>query len=318
MGSAAMEFPMGFEYPKPKVIAEIGCNHMGNFDTAIELLTLAKNAGATVGKFQKRNPKELLTKEQYDAPHPNPDQSYGSTYGAHREFLELSVEQHAKLHQHCKDIGLEYSSSVWDTTSAKEIISFNPCLIKVGSPSNLHFEMQQVLRDEWSGEVHISTGMTTRAEIESIVQFWEQGGGDAKNRVVLYTCTSGYPVSFKDVCMLELMWMKSQFAGRVKSFGFSGHHLGIAIDLAAFTLGVEWIERHFTKDRTWKGTDHAASLEPGGFAKLIRDLEAAHEALRWRPSEILDIELPQRNKLKWGQYNKDGPSKKSDDEEKAS
>merc|ERR1712137_469005 len=318
MGSAAMEFPMGFEYPKPKVIAEIGCNHMGNFDTAIELLTLAKNAGATVGKFQKRNPKELLTKEQYDAPHPNPDQSYGSTYGAHREFLELSVEQHAKLHQHCKDIGLEYSSSVWDTTSAKEIISFNPCLIKVGSPSNLHFEMQQVLRDEWSGEVHISTGMTTRAEIESIVQFWEQGGGDAKNRVVLYTCTSGYPVSFKDVCMLELMWMKQQFAGRVKSFGFSGHHLGIAFDLAAYTLGVEWIERHFTKDRTWKGTDHAASLEPGVFAKLIRDLEATHEALRWRPSEILDIELPQRNKLKWGQYNKDGPSKKSDDEEKAS
>jgi len=311
--SKAMELPEGYAYPKPKVIAEIGCNHMGSFETAIELLTLAKNAGATVGKFQKRNPKELLTKEQYDAPHPNPDQSYGATYGAHREFLELSVDQHAKLHQHCKDIGLEYSSSVWDTTSAKEIISFNPCLIKVGSPSNLHFEMQQVLRDEWTGEIHISTGMTTRAEIESIVQFWEQGGGDAKNRVVLYSCTSGYPVSFKDVCMLELTWMQNQFKGRVKSFGFSGHHLGIAIDLAAYTLGVEWIERHFTKDRTWKGTDHAASLEPSGFSKLIRDLEATHEALRWRPSEILEIELPQRNKLKWGQYNKD--EKKSGEEE---
>lgn len=288
---------------------------MGNFDTAIELLTLAKNAGATVGKFQKRNPKELLTKEQYDAPHPNPDQSYGSTYGAHREFLELSVDDHRKLLRHCKDIGLEYSSSVWDTTSAKEIVSLNPCLIKVGSPSNLHFEMQQVLRDEWKGEVHISTGMTTRAEIESIVQFWEQGGGDAKNRVVLYTCTSGYPVSFKDVCMLELTWMQNQFKGRVKSFGFSGHHLGIAIDLAAYTLGVEWIERHFTKDRTWKGTDHAASLEPSGFSKLIRDLQATHEALHWRPSEILEIELPQRNKLKWGQYNKEETPKKSGDEE---
>jgi len=116
--------------------------------------------------------------------------------------------------------------------------------------------------------------------------------------------------------MLELTWMQKQFKGRVKSFGFSGHHLGIAIDLAAFTLGVEWIERHFTKDRTWKGTDHAASLEPSGFSKLIRDLGATHEALRWRPSEILEIELPQRNKLKWGQYNKDdAAAKKTSDEE---
>merc|ERR1719380_546189 len=89
-----------FVYKEPKTIAEIGCNHKGEIECAKELLTLAKEAGADVGKFQKRNPRELLTKEQYDAPHPIPDNSYGSTYGAHREFLELSVDQHAKLHQH--------------------------------------------------------------------------------------------------------------------------------------------------------------------------------------------------------------------------
>merc|ERR1712232_967248 len=188
----------------PKVIAEIGCNHKGEKDIAKQLLTLAKECGATVGKFQKRTPKELLTPEQYNAPHPNPHNSYGSTYGEHREFLELSLEDHRELQAHCKDIGLEYSCSVWDTTAAKEIVSLNPVLIKVGSPSNQHWEMQKVLRDEYEGEVHISTGMTTKEEIEQIVKFWEEGKGNAKKRVVLYNCTSGYPVPFDQVCLLEI------------------------------------------------------------------------------------------------------------------
>jgi len=294
-----------FKYEKPKVIAEIGCNHKGELETAKELLTLCKEAGATVGKFQKRTPKELLTPEQYNAPHPNPQNSYGATYGEHREFLELSLEDHKMLQDHCKKIGLEYSCSVWDTTSAKEIVTLNPCLIKVGSPSNQHWELQKVLRDEYAGEVHISTGMTTKEEIEKIVQFWEQGKGDAKNRVVLYNCTSGYPVPFEDVCLLDIRLLQQKYAHRVKAIGFSGHHLGIAIDVAAYALGAEWVERHFTKDRTWKGTDHAASLEPAGLAKLIRDLGATHTAMTYKQSDILDLEKAQRAKLKWGQYNKD-------------
>jgi N-acetylneuraminate synthase len=151
---------------QPKVIAEIGCNHRGEIETAKELLSLAKACGADVGKFQKRCPKELLTPEQYAAPHPNPKHAYGATYGEHREYLELSLEDHRELQTHCQKIGIEYSASVWDTTSAKEIVSLNPTLIKVGSPSNQHWEMQRVLRDEYTGEVHISTGMTTKAEIE--------------------------------------------------------------------------------------------------------------------------------------------------------
>ena len=120
---------------------------MGQFEIAKELLTLAKQAGATVGKFQKRCPKELLTNEQYNAPHPNPHNSYGDTYGAHREFLELTVDQHRELKEHCDEIGLGYSCSVWDLTSAKGIASLKPDLIKVGSPSNQHLEMQNVLLD---------------------------------------------------------------------------------------------------------------------------------------------------------------------------
>lgn len=291
------------EYKEPKVIAEIGCNHKGEIEIAKELLDLAKSSGATVGKFQKRCPKELLTKEQYEAPHPNPHNSYGATYGEHREALELSIDDHRELQAHCQKIGLEYSASVWDTTSAQEIASLNPKLIKVGSPSNTHWEMQEVLRDQYTGEVHISTGMTTKEEIEKIVTFWEQGKGDAKNRVVLYNCTSGYPVPFEDVCLLEVRYLKENYENRVKAIGFSGHHLGISIDIAAFTLGAEWNERHFTKDRTWKGTDHAASLEPAGLSKLCRDLKAVYTAMSYKQEDILPIEKAQRCKLKWGQYN---------------
>jgi len=292
-------------YRVPYVIAEIGCNHRGELEVAKELLTLAKEAGADVGKFQKRNPKELLTKDQYEAAHPNPENSYGSTYGAHREFLELSVDDHRMLQEHCKKIDLEYSCSVWDTTSAKEIASLNPVLIKVGSPSNCHWEMQRVLREEYTGDVHISTGMTTKDEIEQIVKFWEEGKGDAKNRLVLYNCTSGYPVPFPDVCLLELKTLKEKYAHRVKAIGFSGHHLGIAVDIAAYTMGAQWNERHFTKDRTWKGTDHAASLEPAGLSKLCRDLKAVHTAMSYKSEEVLPIEKTMRVKLKWGLYNSD-------------
>merc|ERR1719499_2194326 len=286
------------EYLTPHVIAEIGCNHKGEIEVAKELLTLAKEAGADVGKFQKRNPRELLTKEQYEAPHPNPDNSYGSTYGAHREFLELSVDDHRELKTHCDKIGLTYSCSVWDCTSAREIVTLNPVLIKVGSPSNTHFDMQKILRDEYSGDVHISTGMTTKEEIEKIVAFWEQGKGNAKERVVLYNCTSGYPVPFEDVCLLDIRLLQQKYQHRVKAIGFSGHHLGISIDMGAYALGAEWVERHFTKDRTWKGTDHAASLEPAGLGKLCRDLQAMYTCLTYKKEDVLDLEKEQRAKLK--------------------
>ena len=286
-------------------MAEIGCNHMGQLEIAKELLELAKKCGCKYAKFQKRNPKELLTSQQYALPHPVPYNSYGATYGEHREFLEFTLEQHRELKAHADEIGIGYSCSVWDVTSAREIVSLNPDLIKVGSPSNMHWEMMKVLREEYSGDVHISTGMTTHEEIEEIVQFWEQGKGECKRRVVLYNCTSGYPVPFDDVCMLELVELRKKYAHRVKALRFSGHHNGVAIDIAAYALGAVWNERHFTKDRTWKGTDHAASLEPGGMERLVRDLRATWKCMSLKKQEILPIEAIQREKLKWGFYNVD-------------
>ncbi|MDG1349129.1 MAG: N-acetylneuraminate synthase family protein [Flavobacteriales bacterium] len=284
-------------YKIPKVIAEIGCNHKGEIEIAKQLLKVAADSGVEVAKFQKRTNKELLTEEQYNAPHPNPINSYGDTYGAHREFLEFDISQHKELKDYAENLGLIYSTSVWDTTSAKEISSINPELIKVPSACNNHFEMLKVLRDEYEGEVHISFGMTTKSEEEEIVSLFEET--NQGKRLVLYSCTSGYPVPFEDICMLEIVRIKEKFENRVKAIGFSGHHLGIAVDVAAYTLGATWIERHFTMDRTWKGTDHSASLEPTGLRKLARDLKATHKALTFKKTDILAIEQVQRVKLKY-------------------
>jgi N-acetylneuraminate synthase len=284
-------------YRKPKVVAEIGCNHKGDIGIAKELLVIAAQSGVEVAKFQKRNNKELLTKEQYNTPHPNPVNAYGETYGKHRDFLEFNLVDHRELKKFTESLGIIYSTSVWDITSANEIISLNPQLIKVPSACNNHFEMLKTLRDEYEGDVHISFGMTTKKEEEEIVSFFEQK--DQGNRLVVYSCTSGYPVPFEDVCMLEISRIKQSFSDRVKTIGFSGHHLGIAIDIAAYTLGAEWVERHFTLDRTWKGTDHAASLEPAGLKKLTRDLEATYNSLNYKNTDILTIEKTQRDKLKF-------------------
>ena len=285
-------------YNKPFVIAEAGCNHMGQMEVAHDLIeTAARFCKVDAIKFQKRCPKELLTPEQYNAPHPNPVNSYGKTYGEHREFLELTVEQHKQLKAWCEDAGIIYSTSVWDMTSAKEIASINPVFIKIPSACNNHFEMLSWLCDNYAGEIQLSFGMTTHAEEEQIVRLFESH--DRAKDLVLFNCTSGYPVPYKDVCLLEINRMREMYEHRVKKIGFSGHHLGIAIDVAAYTLGADVIERHYTLDRSWKGTDHAASLEPEGIRRLVRDLNSVHEALTTKPSEILPIEQVQRDKLKY-------------------
>jgi N-acetylneuraminate synthase len=282
----------------PKVVAEIGCNHKGDLDIAMELIsTAAIFCKADYVKFQKRNNRELLSNDQYNAPHPNPANSYGETYGEHREFLEFSVEQHRELKNYCEQMGIGYSTSVWDVTSAREMASLQPDFLKVPSASNLHWDMLSVLCDEFGGGIQLSLGMTTRAEEEEIVSFFER-----KNRagdLLLYACTSGYPVEFDDICLAEITRLKAAFGSRVQAIGFSGHHLGIAADIAAITLGATWIERHFTMDRTWKGTDHSASLEPDGMRRLVRDVRNVSRALKPKETELLPVEMETRRKLKW-------------------
>ncbi|TDN89167.1 N-acetylneuraminate synthase [Salegentibacter sp. 24] len=286
------------KYKEPYVIAEIGCNHKGDMNIARDMIKTAKifcNVDAV--KFQKRNNKELLSQEQYVKPHPNPVNSYGSSYGEHREFLEFSVAQHQQLKEYCEELKITYSTSVWDLTSAKEISGLNPKFIKIPSACNNNQVMLSWLCDNYPGEIHISTGMTTSDEIGKIVDLFKE---KKRNRdLILYNCTSGYPVPFQDVCLLEINKLREKYQESIKEVGFSGHHLGIAVDVAAYTLGASVIERHFTLDRTWRGTDHAASLEPEGLRKLNRNLWAVNEALNFKEKEVLDIEQEQRKKLKF-------------------
>lgn len=280
-----------------KHIAEIGCNHMGQMEIAHEMIKVAAQfSKVDVIKFQKRTNRELLTPEEYCAPHPNPANSYGSTYGEHREFLEFDIEQHRQLKSWCEEWGAEYSTSVWDLTAAKEIATLEPKMLKIPSACNLDHGLLEWLIENYPGEIHLSFGMTTHAEEIQIVDMFQKARRDQD--LVIYACTSGYPVPFEDICLYEIKRLAETFGGTVRGIGLSGHHLGIAADVAALALGATHFERHFTLDRTWKGTDHSASLEPDGMRRLCRDLANVSKALTYKSEEILPIEAVQRDKLK--------------------
>lgn len=169
----------------PKIIAEIGCNHKGEISIAKEMIMTAATYGKVdVVKFQKRCNKELLPPEEYNAPHPNPYNSYGSTYGEHREFLEFTKDQHRQIKEWCEEYGVIYSTSVWDITSAKEITELQPKMIKIPSACNLNKPLLQYLCDYFGGEIHISLGMTTKDEEEKIVSFFEK---EKEQKMLFYT-----------------------------------------------------------------------------------------------------------------------------------
>ncbi len=283
---------------EPKIICEIGCNHLGDIEIAKKMIKIAKEfCHVDVVKFQKRCPKELLSKEEYDKPHPVPQNSYGSSYGEHREFLEFSLEQNAELKEFCKNNDVEYSTSVWDLTSAKEIVSLEPNMLKIPSAVNNNYELLEWICKNYNGEIHISLGMTYKEEEEAIIDIARKT--KKIKDVVLYHCVSGYPVVVEELYLLEIKNLIGKYSNDVKGIGFSGHHTGIAADISALTLGAKYFERHFTLDRTWKGTDHAASLEPDGLRRLVRDLKSVNKALKTKTKEVLDVEEFQRNKLKY-------------------
>lgn len=292
------------KYDKPVLIAEIGCNHKGSVKIAKKMIDKAiRFCGADIVKFQKRDPKKLLTKEEYNSPHPVPANSYGDTYGEHREFLEFDIDTHKELKEYAENLGGEYSVSVWDWNSTKEVVEeLRPKHIKLPSALATHFEIYKYIIDNLPEAIlHISTGMTTQLERKYLLR--EAVLNKALDKTVFYLCTSTYPAQFEDLCLLSLDELTT--STKKSGLGYSGHHKGIAIDIAAYTLGAQYIERHFTLDRTWKGTDHAASLEPQGLRKLKRDLMATHKALTRRPKNLLEKEKSQAKKLRWDRTSED-------------
>ena len=283
-------------YLKPIIVAEIGCNHQGDINLAKKLIIQAKIAGATYAKFQKRNNKYLLG-NKFSNPHPVPENSFGASYGKHREFLEFNIKQHESLFNFCKRNKIKYSTSVWEKKSALSLINSKVDLdfIKIPSACNLDFELLEVLCSKFKNKIHISTGMTTSKEITKIVDFFIK---KKRNKdLVVYHCTSSYPSKFVDICLKDITNLIKLYSKDVYSIGFSGHHQGIAIDVSAYTLGARIIERHFTLDRSMKGTDHSASLEPTGLFKLCRDLNNTYKALKSKKGKLLISEKFQRKKI---------------------
>lgn len=278
-----------------RLVAEIGATHLSSIDRAKMLIKLASKAGADYVKLQKRNPVESVPLELHNKPHPNPAFAYGKTYLEHRQVLELSIEQHRELKAFCEqDANIGYSTSVWDITSAREVISLNPEFIKVPSACNNHYKMLDILFDEYSGGIHISTGMTTRQELLDLHEYIHNK--DKSCRAVIYHSTTEYPCSHERLFLNEILTCKQLFNPR--QVGFSNHGYGISMDLIAVTLGATWIERHFIDDRTFRHTDASASLEPSGLEKLSRDLKAATLALQYKESLTAE-EMNQRIKMKY-------------------
>ncbi|MFA5599041.1 MAG: N-acetylneuraminate synthase family protein [Phenylobacterium sp.] len=276
--------------PKINIVAEVGCNHQGNFNLAIEMIKIAKLCNADYIKFQKRNCVKAVPKHMHDVPHPCPQNSFGETYLQHREALEFTIDQHRELKKYCESIGIKYACSVWDIDSANDIISLRPDYIKIPSALNYNFELLDYIFNNYDGDIHISFGMITRDEINSLITYLSH----KKDKTVAYWTTSGYPVKFEELYLLEIDNLKKQF----NEVGYSGHNLGIAVDMAAIVLGCTWIERHFTLDRTAKGTDNAASLEPTGLSKLVRDANAVCKSLQHKNIDLTNDEKNNRKKLK--------------------
>jgi len=271
------------------IVAEACCNHQGNFSLALEMIKSAKLCDSDYVKFQKRNCIKAVPKHMHNQPHPCPIHAFGETYLQHREALEFTIEQHKELKDYCDSIGIKYACSVWDEDSAADIISLNPDYIKIPSAMNYNFPLLDYVFENYDGDVHVSFGMITKDEINDLTSYLKK----QKNHVVVYWTTSGYPVRFEELYLLEINNLKNDF-----EVGYSGHNLGIAVDMATVVMGCTWIERHFTLDRTARGTDNAASLEPAGLSKLVHDSRAVINSLQYKNSGLTDDEKETREKLK--------------------
>lgn len=287
------------KYKKPRFIAELCCNHQGSIDVAKIMIDLAAESGVDIIKLQKRDiiSWQKRKKNIYESPHPNENNSFGKTYKEHRKFLEFTFEEHKQLKEYCDKLNIEYSASVWDIKSAKEICSLKPKMIKIASACNNNYEMLEWICENYEGEIHISLGMTSKKEIDEIVDFFVKK--EKNQNVYLYICTSGYPVKYEDMCILEIKKLKEKYGNLIKGIGFSGHHIGTSIDIAAYTLGVDVIERHFTLDKSLKGTDQKFALTKDEFIKLLEDIDAVRKSLTYKEKDILDVEIRNKEKLKW-------------------
>jgi N-acetylneuraminate synthase len=277
--------PVGEEHPV-YVIAEIGLNHNGDVGIAKKLIDAAGLAGCDAVKFQKRTPELCVPPEQRHVVRETP---WGEmTYMEYRVRIELRREQYAEIDRYCKDKEIAWFASCWDEPSVDLIERFAPPCYKIASASLTDEAL--VKRTVATGKpILLSTGMSTMEEIERAIAWIPPA-----QRVILHA-TSTYPCDPKELNLRMITTLKQRFDCPV---GYSGHEVGLQTTLAAVVLGANLVERHITLDRAMWGSDQAASVEPGGFSRLVRDIRVIESALGDGVKRVYDSELPIRKKLR--------------------
>lgn len=264
------------------VIAEVGHNHQGSIAKAKEMFVEAQRAGANAVKLQKRDNRTLFTRAMFDKPYEN-ENSFGPTYGAHREALEFGREAYQELQAYACELGITFFATAFDEPSADFLAALDMPAYKLASGDLTNTPLLRHIA-AFQRPVILSTGGATLAQVRTAVEAVLA----INPRLCVLQCTATYPASADEMNLRVIETFRSEFPDVV--IGLSDHYNGIAMAVAAYVLGARVIEKHFTLNHTMKGTDHAMSLEPIGMHKMIRDLQRAAQAMgdgvkRQLPSE---------------------------------
>ena len=269
------------------VITEIGINHNGSLDIAKRLIRAAKYAGCNAVKFQKRTPEICVPKDQWDIERDTP---WGRiTYIEYRHKVELSFEDYKEIDKFCKEVGINWFASCWDEESVDFIEQFNPVLYKAASASITDHNLLK--RKRATGKPLImSTGMSTMDEIKAAVE------AIGTNDLLIAHSTSTYPCNLEELNLNMIKTLKNLYPD--VPIGYSGHEVGLAPSWAAVAMGATFVERHITLDRAMWGTDQAASVEIGGFHRLVKNIRDIEKSLGDGVKKVYESELEPRKKLR--------------------
>lgn len=269
------------------VIAEIGHNHQGSVEQARAMFLAAKESGANAVKLQKRNNRTLFVKELYNQPYDN-ENSYGATYGEHREALEFSREQYIELQNYANELNLMMFATPFDFESVDFLSDLNMPAYKIASADLNNTPLQKYIA-KLGKPIFLSTGGGTIQDIhracDAILPL--------NSQLCILHCTASYPANVEDMNLNVIPFLMKEFPGQV--IGLSDHENGIDAASIAYMLGARVFEKHFTLNRALRGTDHSFSLEPEGLRKLIRNLKRIPILLGNGEKKLLESE---RNPLK--------------------
>jgi len=267
------------------IVAEIGINHNGDLDTARKLISAAHLAGCDAVKFQKRTVDVVYAAEELAKPRENP---FGPTNGDLKRGLEFGLKQYVALDEYCRMHKILWFASCWDEASADFIAQFDPPCFKIASASLTDDALLRHHRRH-KKPIILSTGMSTLEQIDHAVEVL------GKDDLILLHTTSTYPAKVEELNLLCIRQLKERYRVPV---GYSGHEVGLSTSLAAAVLGACVIERHITLDRAMWGSDQAASVEPNGVARLVRDIHTAERAMGDGVKRVLESEVPILKKLR--------------------